>query len=74
MNLTECIALIFASAIVILVAAVLGPLLEGGLANRSQRIALMTGHDPDDPECKHYRGDYAGIYLEAECKICRGEV
>lgn len=40
-------------------------------AARAARIKRSTGHIADDPQCRYWKGDFAGADLHGECGICR---
>lgn len=42
-------------------------------ARRSDAILAKTGHNAHDSYCSKWRGDFAGVNLQARCKICRPE-
>jgi hypothetical protein len=37
---------------------------------RANKIEKRTGHVADDPWCIYWRGDFAGVDLNARCPLC----
>lgn len=43
---------------------------SGPSRKRADRIRARSGHVADDPFCREYSGDFAGVDLAARCELC----